>query len=201
MKTIRNNVFETNSSAQHTMIISDFDYNALDDLKPKIKFKIIDFGYDTYDDHYNSIYSYQIYSNTDKKAAYLYELIILSTYEEKFLNIVKNVLNKHDIEYEFDDKNKEKLIDIYKRTYSEDNFNEIDNSDGIGLLVNDNDYYHYEINDFCRIFELGEWDNIDEKYINIDVEKEYSAEELQQVEINIMNWLFDDESYMEHIPA
>ena len=93
MRTIRRNIFETNSSSTHSICITDQDEN--------IKFpKSVNFKFGKFD------WEFDDYVDTEDKASYLYTAIF-ECYGQKGasekIQIIKDALDKKGIEYEFEE--------------------------------------------------------------------------------------------------
>ena len=86
-KSIRRNVFETNSSSTHSICVTK--NNILDSKQDSIRFNIGEFGWeiDTLD-------------STQEKASYLYTGILYNE-QSGLLENIKEILDKNNIEYEF----------------------------------------------------------------------------------------------------
>lgn len=140
-KQIRKNIFETNSSSTHSIVVGNDGENIYDGLPGSLEFHGDEFGWE-----------HKLYNDTQKKANYLFTSLIYTEtpfeYEEK----IKNILAKWDIEAIFD---------------------EIQDKGG-----------YYEI--------AGGYSYVDHGRNNRDL-----VEELCGDEVELMNYLFSNGSYVE----
>ena len=94
MRLIRNNIFETNSSSTHALVVYK---NGKYILPDKLRFDIGEFGW-----------SYNVYYDTHSKASYIITLIFThnTRYETEYLlDKLGRILDKNNIQYSFPEVN------------------------------------------------------------------------------------------------
>lgn len=90
MRKIRNNIFETNSSSTHALVVYK---NGTYQLPSKLRFDIGEFGW-----------GYEVYHDTHSKASYIITLIFThnTKYETEYLlDKLSKILDKYNIQYSF----------------------------------------------------------------------------------------------------
>ena len=89
MKSIRKNVFETNSSSTQSLCITS--NNLLDEKQNFVSFQLGEFGWE-----------HDKLSSVEEKASYLYTGIMYNDLDESLLPKLKEILDKNEIKYEFE---------------------------------------------------------------------------------------------------
>ena len=98
MRQIRKHLFETNSSSTHTIVIAnDSDDEFKNNLPQKIVFDVGEFGWE-----------FKRYDDKQTRADYLFTAIICNNMCDKYLPIIKQTLEKWDVEAIFPDISKKK---------------------------------------------------------------------------------------------
>lgn len=142
MKQIRRNVFETNSSSTHSICVTKNDI--LDDKMNNLYFRLDEFGWE----HSRLRY-------VGEKASYLYTGIVCNGRMD-LLKKVKKVLDKNNIEYEFEDPEEAGYFYIDHGSNLTNFLNDICNnedklmrylfsSESFIITSNDNSYYNDDI--------------------------------------------------------
>jgi len=141
-RSIRRYVFETNSSSTHSMCITK--NNVLNQKSDYIKFRTGDFGWEQ-----------DTLSSVSEKVSYLYTGI-LQCDREDLIKDIKNILDKNNIEYEFEDTNGDngyvdhggELFDFLEEVCKEENklMRYLFSSESFVLTGNDNSESDVSIN-------------------------------------------------------
>lgn len=117
MKQIRRNVFETNSSSTHSICISKTPVAPHD----YIYFRIGEYGWE---------------NDCVSTAAYLYTAILCMRDSEQLLSKLKNILDRHGIEYDFEEPDYDEECDYLNNGYIDHSY---DTRDFIDAVLADDD--------------------------------------------------------------
>ena len=143
MKSIRKNVFETNSSSTHSLCITS--NNLLDEKQNFVLFQLGEFGWE-----------HDKLSSVEEKASYLYTGIMYNNLDERLLPKLKEILDKNEIKYEFESDDSdfyyidhaEELDDFLKDICNDENklMRFLFSSESFILTGNDNSSLSVDIN-------------------------------------------------------
>lgn len=91
-KQVRKNIFETNSSSTHSIVVGNNGEDIYAGLPKKLAFHGDEFGWE-----------HELYTDTQSKADYLFTSLIYTVKPYEYRDRIKEILAKWNIETEFDD--------------------------------------------------------------------------------------------------
>ena len=91
-KQVRKNIFETNSSSTHSIVVGNNGEDIYAGLPKKLKFRGGEFGWE-----------HRLYTDTQTKANYLFTSLIYTDTPMEYIERIKDILTKWNIETEFEE--------------------------------------------------------------------------------------------------
>ena len=91
-KQVRKNIFETNSSSTHSIVVGNNGEDIYAGLPRKLEFHGDEFGWE-----------HRLYTDTQTKADYLFTSLIYTDTPMEYVERIKSILAKWNIETEFDE--------------------------------------------------------------------------------------------------
>ena len=99
-KQVRKNIFETNSSSTHSIVVGNNGEDIYAGLPEKQEFRGGEFGWE-----------HRLYTDTQTKADYLFTSLIYTDTPLEYIERIKEILAKWNIETEFDEIEEKKCSD------------------------------------------------------------------------------------------
>jgi len=99
-KQVRKNIFETNSSSTHSIVVGNNGEDIYAGLPRKLEFHGDEFGWE-----------HRLYTDTQTKADYLFTSLLYMDNPLEYMERIKEILSKWNIEVEFDELEEKKYSD------------------------------------------------------------------------------------------
>lgn len=129
-KQVRKNIFETNSSSTHSIVVGNNGEDIYAGLPRKLEFHGDEFGWE-----------HRLYTDTQTKADYLFTSLLYTDTPLEYIECIKKILAKWNIECEFDEIEEKRYESGYVRYEVKDKYCYVDhgtqNKDLVKELLDD----------------------------------------------------------------
>lgn len=123
-KQVRKNIFETNSSSTHSIVIGNNGEDVHDGLPHVLEFHGDEFGWE-----------HRLHTDTQSKANYLFTSLVYTNDPFTYIEKIREILSKWDVEAEFDEIEKKECSNGESYYVFKNGYCYVDHGDGNNELV------------------------------------------------------------------